>query len=225
MKFFLTAWIALATSLAAAGLKFDEPLIKVRAPLDSETVTSDFKFTNTGDAPLTIRETDAGCTCVAVKVAGGKLSYAPGESGTLRATFELGSFQGIVDKQINIWLKDDPEETPSSTVTMQVHIPVAIILEPRTLKWKTGSEPTMQVLEIDMDYAKPIHVKSVSSSSPDFETKLVSVEDGKKYRVEVTPKNTDSPGLSIIRIETDFDIEKHRIQQSFAAVSANAGKQ
>lgn len=224
MKFFLTAWVALATSLAAAGLKFEKSLIEVNAPLDSETVTSDFKFTNKSDAQVTIREADAGCSCVAVQVAGGKLSYAPGESGTLRATFELGSFQGIVDKQINIWLKDDPEDKPSSIVTMQVHIPVAIQLEPRTLKWEGGSELTMQVLEIVMDYEKPIHVKSVTSSSPDFEAKLVTIEDGKKYQVEVTPKSTDSPGLAILRIETDFDVEKHRIQQSFASVSRKVEK-
>jgi len=171
-----------------------------------------------------IREADAGCSCLAVQVAGGKLSYAPGEAGTLRAKFELGSFQGTVDKPINIWLQGDPDEKPSNTVTMRVHIPQIISLEPRTLKWETGSEPVMQVLEIGMDYEKPIHVKSVASSNPDFEVKLVTVEEGKKYQVEVTPKKTNTPGLSIIRIETDLEIKKHSIQQSFAAISPKIDK-
>jgi len=219
MKLFLSAWIALATSLAAAGLKFDETLIEVDAPIESKTVTRDFKFTNTSDADVVIREADAGCSCLAVKVSGGKLAYAPGESGTLRATFELGSFQGTVDKPINIWLKTDPDEKPSNTVTLRVHIPEIIKLSPRTLKWEVKSEPVMQVMEIEMDYEKPIHVESVASSNPDFEVKLVAVEDGKKYQVEVTPKRTDVPSLAVLRIETDLDIQKHRIQQFFAAIS------
>ncbi len=219
MKIFLSAWIALATSLAAAGLKFDESLIEVDAPIDSKTVTKDFKFTNTSDADVVIREADAGCSCLAVKVAGGKLAYAPGESGTLRATFELGSFQGTVDKPINIWLKTDPDEKPSHTVTLRVHIPEMIKLSPRTLKWDMNSEPAMQVMEIEMDYEKPIHVESVTSSNPDFEAKLVTVEEGKKYKVEVTPKRTDVPSLAVLRIETDMDVQKYRIQQFFAAIS------
>ena len=219
MKRFLSAWIALATSLAAAGLKFDETLIEVDAPIESKTVTRDFKFTNTSDADVVIREADAGCSCLAVKVSGGKLAYAPGESGTLRATFELGSFQGTVDKPINIWLKTDPDEKPSNTVTLRVHIPEIIKLSPRTLKWEVKSEPVMQVMEIEMDYEKPIHVESVASSNPDFEAKLVTVEDGKRYQVEVTPKRTDVPSLAVLRIETDLDIQKHRIQQFFAAIS------
>jgi|TARA_B110000037_G_scaffold140677_1_gene159079 hypothetical protein len=224
MKFLLTAWLAIATSLAAAPLKFDKTLIEVHAPIDSETVTEDFKFTNIGDTAVVIREADAGCSCISVLVSGGKLAYAPGESGTLRANFSLGSFQGAVDKQINIWLEGDPDEKPSNTVTMRVHIPQVIKITPRTIKWKMGSDPVMQIVEIEMDHEKAIHVTSVSSSNSNFEVKLVTIVNGKKYHVEVTPKITDSPGLSVLRIETNLDIKKHRIQQSFAAISRNIEK-
>lgn len=224
MKIFLIAWIGLVASLSAAPLTFEKTLIEVKAPIDSATVTEDFKFTNAGDTTVMIREADAGCSCVGVHVSGSKLSYAPGESGVLRAKFELGSFQGTVDKQINIWLKGDPAEKPSNTVTLRVHIPQIIKITPRTIKWKTGSEPVMKVVTVEMDYEKAIHVKSVSSSNTNFEAKLVVVEEGKKYHLEVTPKNTESPGLSILRVETDLEIDKHRVQQSFAAVSRNVDK-
>ena len=225
MKILLPAWIALASSLSAAGLKFEENSIEVNAPIDSESVSRDFSFTNDGDDTVVIREADAGCSCLAVQVAGGKLSYAPGESGKLRAKFDLGSFQGAVDKQINIWLDGDPDEKPSNTLTMSVHIPEIIRLSPRTLKWEMGSKPVMKVLEIEMDYEKPIKVESVTSSNADFEAELITVEEGKKYKVEVTPKRTDVPGLSILRVETDLSISKHKIQQSFAAISPKIDKE
>lgn len=224
MKRLFSACIALVTSLSAAGLEFDEILIEADAPIDSKTVMRDFTFTNTSDQDVVIREADAGCSCLAVKVAGGKLAYSPGESGTLRATFEMGSFQGSVDKPIFIWLQNDRDEKPSNTVTLRVHIPEVIKMSPKNLKWEMGSKPLMQVLKIEMDYKKPIHVNSISSSNPDFETKLVTIEEGKEYHVEVTPKRTDVPSLAVLRIETDLDIEKHRIQQSFAGINPSPSK-
>lgn len=224
MKLILAACLSLAASLSAAPLKFEKSLIEVHATLDSATVSEDFKFTNTGKQKVVIREADAGCSCLSVQVSGGKLSYEPGESGILRANFDLGSFQGAVDKQINIWLVGDPDDKPSSTVSMRVHIPQIVKITPRTVKWQVGSDPEMKIVKVDLDYKEAIHVKSVSSSNPNFETKLVTVEDGKKYHVEVTPKMTSSPGLTILRIETDIDIKKYQIQQSFAAISPNIEK-
>ncbi len=45
-----------------------------------------------------------------------------------------------------------------------------------------------------------------------------TVEEGKAYDLVVTPENISSPGLGIFRIETDCDVQKHRIQQVFSAV-------
>ena len=202
-----------------ADLKFEKPLVEIHAPIGAETVTGDFIFKNNGDKTLVIREADAGCSCLVVQVAGGKLSYAPGESGTLRAKFELGSFQGLVDKQINIWLDGDAAAKPSHSVTMRIQIPEIIKISPRTLKWKVGSAPDKQVLEIVMDYNEPIRIESVSSSSEIFDAKLITIEDGKKYEVEVTPKTTATPGLAVLRITTDLKISKHKIQQSFAVIA------
>lgn len=209
-----------------AALEFETLLIEVDAGLNDKTVMRDYKFTNKGKKAVKIKEADGGCSCMKVEVAGGKLDYAPGESGLLRATFEVGSFQGSVDKQINIWLEGDPEEKPSSTVTMRVNIPIIIKLEPKTLKWNIGDKAEAKFIDVEMNYTKPIHITSVAVGDETFAAKLVTVEEGKHYQIEVTPaRGTAEGGLSIVRIETDVDVEKHRVQQAFAVISAPPAKQ
>src|SRR5690606_37322517 len=95
---------ALAAISYAAGLDFERTMEEVKAPADATKVTADFKFTNKSQKPVTISKTDPGCSCLSVQISGGKLKYAPGEGGTIRATFDVGNFSGTVDKAIALWL-------------------------------------------------------------------------------------------------------------------------
>lgn len=220
MKTTILLTLLFAAASHAAGLKFENERNEVHADLSAAVVKSDFKFTNTSNKTVKINKADAGCSCMAVEVSDGKLSYAPGESGVLRTTFEIGTFQGAVDKTILIWMDGDPEDKPSGSVMLRVHIPVIIALEPKTLKWETGEKPSSKMIEVKMDYEKPIHVTSVSTSNSGFTAELVTVEAGKAYSIKVTPTDTKAGGLSVIRIETDLDLKKHQIQQGFAVVRA-----
>lgn len=204
----------------SAGLKFEEENISAEAGLEDDMISRDFKFTNDGNEPVTIKGADAGCSCITVKIAGEKLTYAPGETGILRANFEIGSFQGIVEKPIHVWLQTDPDEKPSSTVKLSVTIPTIISLEPKTVKWRTGEAAQPKVIDVKMNYTKPIHVTSVSANNENFTTKLVTVEEGKHYQVEMTPVDTNAKGLCIVRITTDVDVPKQRIQQAFGVIAA-----
>lgn len=220
MKVLLLTWLSCIAVISAGPLKFEKDTLEVNADLNSKTVESEYHFTNTSNKLVTIKSADAGCSCLAVKVAGGKMSYKPGESGVLKTVFEVGVFQGLVDKPIYIWLDDAPEEKPSVTLHLRVQVPVIITLEPRTLKWKVGDKPKPKRMDIKMDYKKPIRIKKVSTSQDkSFKLKVITVEAGKHYQIEVTPLTIGSPTLGIIRVETDVDVKKQRVQQGFATVS------
>jgi hypothetical protein len=220
MKFAIGIWLTLAAFAQAAGLEFTEMLKEIKAPVDAAMVTVDFNFTNKGDKPVTITKSDPGCSCVKVQVSGGKLKYAPGESGVVRATFEMGNFSGTVDKSIALFIDKDPEDKPSMTLTLRVHIPVLIALEPKTVKWDLGgSNIEPQTIKIRMAEGKPIRVTGIKPSSDAFSYELKMLEEGKKYDVIVTPLSLKVPGISVIRIETDCKIARHRIQQAFATIT------
>lgn len=218
MKFAFSIWLALAALVSAAGLDFPETLKEIHAPADAKTVTADFEFTNHSQKAVTVREYKSTCSCMSVQIKGGKLRYAPGESGLVRANFDMGNFSGEVDKVVAIWLDDDHADKPSLSLTVRVHIPVLVSMEPKTLKWELDGKSDPQTIRILMNHSKPIRIQSVTSSSEAFKPEVKTIEEGKSYEMIVTPTAIHAPGIAILRIETDCDLEKHRIQQAFAVV-------
>lgn len=218
MKFIIGIWLAAVACVQAAGLEFSEPLKEVNAGADAITATADFSFTNKSDKSITISKADPTCSCLKVQISGGKLKYEPGESGVIRTTFDMGNFSGTVDKMLAIFLDKDPADKPSIQLTMRVHIPVLVGLEPKTLKWDIGGKPDPQTIQIRMAEGKTIRVTSVKSSSENFQCELKTLEEGKKYDLIVTPQAMNAPAIGVIRIETDCEIAKHRIQQGFAVM-------
>ncbi len=218
MKYALSFWILLTVLVEAGSLQFEKLTQDVDATSEATVVTTDFNFTNKTNKPVTIAKSDPGCTCLKVQISGGKLKYEPGESGTVRATFDVGNATGIVEKVIALWLDSDAPDKPSMKLTAKFHIPVLIQLDPKTLTWQVGAKPEPKIIHIRMAEGKTIRVNSVKSGSPAFSYDLKTVEDGKKYDLVVTPLTIAQPGLSVIRLETDCELTKHRIQQVFAVV-------
>jgi hypothetical protein len=221
MKHLLATCLLLTAAATAAGLDFEKTLMEIHAPADAKTVTADFKFTNTSDRKISVVKYDAACSCMAVKIAGGKLNYAPGESGIVRADFELGNFSGTVDKVVALWLEGDKEAAPSAKLTVRVHIPVLVALDPKTLSWDLHGGNDWKPIVIRMSGGKPIRVTGVSTGSDAFEHQLKTVTEGESYQLEIRPKTTATPGLAVFRIETDAASERHRVQQVFAVVRKN----
>lgn len=219
MKLVIGFWLFFAALAHSAALDFESVIQQVHAPTDALSVTAEFKFTNNSDKPVSIANSDSGCTCVKVETAGGKLRYDPGESGVLRATYTMGNFSGTVDKVIALWINNDPPEKPSINLTVRVHVPVLIAVEPKTVKWAVGGESKPQTIQIRMAEGETIHVTGLKSSSEAFTCELKTIEAGRKYDITVTPRKLDSPSLAVIRIETDCKNPKQQVQQAFAVAS------
>lgn len=218
MKIAFAIWLALLACTHAAGLDFPETRKDLHAPPEAKVVTMDFNFTNRTDKPVTIRKYDAACSCIAVKIQGGKLRYEPGESGVVRTEFDMGNFVGAVDKTVLMWLDDDTEAKPSIILNVHVVIPTIISLEPKTLKWEVNGKTDPQTIRINMTHTKPIKIVSISSSSEAYSHELKTIQEGKTYEIIVTPLDVKTPGLAIFRITTDCAFDKFKIQQAFAQV-------
>jgi hypothetical protein len=218
MKLIISIWLTAAALVQAAGLEFSEPLKEVHPPVDVSTYTADFNFTNKSDKPVTIAKADPSCSCIKAQISNGKLKYAPGESGTIRTTFEMGNFSGIVDKTLPIYLEGDPADKPSIQLTLRVHIPVLVGLEPKTLRWEVDGKPDPKTIQIRMAEGQTIRVTKVTSSSEAFKYELKTLEEGKSYDLIVTPMATNAPAITVIRIDTDSEIAKVRTQQAFAVM-------
>jgi hypothetical protein len=202
------------------GLHFEKILLDVPVAADALTTVADFGFSNSTDRPITIDRVEKTCSCLDVKVSGGKLTYAPGEQGVIRATFELGNLTGEVEKIVLLFLAGDPEDKPSHTLTVRVRIPVLVNLSQKTLQWEVGGKPEPQKIDIEMTHSKPIRILSTQCSVEGFKLDLKVIEEGRRYELWVTPAATTEPGLGLIRLETDCEIPRHKIHQAFAAIRA-----
>ena len=222
MKFMIGIWLAAAVCVQAKGLEFSELSKEMNAPADAATVTTDFNFTNKSDKPVTITKADPTCSCLKAQISGGKLKYGPGESGVIRTTFEIGNFSGAVDKTLPIYLEGDGTDKPSILLSLRVHIPVLIGLEPKTLRWEVGGKPDPKTIQIRMAEGKTIRVTRVTSSSEAFKFELKTLEEGKSYDLVVTPLAIDAPAITILRIDNDCEITKLRTQQAFAVMQKPA---
>ncbi len=215
--------VILAPLLHATGLEFTETSKTVESPADTTSLKVEFPFTNKGNKTVTIASSDSGCSCSKVEVSEGKLKYAPGESGSVRATFDTGNYSGTVDKTIKVSLITDSTQEPLSvSLSLKINIPVLISLEPKTLQWSIGEKAEPKTIKINIAEGHAINVTGVNSSSEAFTQELKKSKDGKEYELIITPNDTADASLALFRIETDCAIQKYRMQQAFAVVRKSA---
>ncbi len=80
----------------------------------STTGEAEFKFTNSGKSDLLIRHVKSTCGCTAVQQGLAGVPIKPGESSSIKAVFNSGSYKGKVDKD-NICLYQRSQEIRGGT--------------------------------------------------------------------------------------------------------------
>ncbi len=209
-------WL-ISACLAWAGLEFEIKDQEIDAPIGAVKVTADFPFTNKTKEEITISKAAPDCSCMGVGIKGGKFTYAPGESGLIRAEFDMGNFTGSVDKQVAVWLKGDPVEKPSIHLKVKVNIPELIELSSKSVKWTVGKEPEPQTIRVEMKDTQPVHITGFTSTSKDYAVEIIEIEKGKTYDIKITPTDWKNPGFTMISLKTDSKITKYKSKQIYAS--------
>lgn len=220
MKLILLLTVILS-SLLHAELVFDTQKKEIHAPPDAQKIVCDFSFENKGKEVVKIDRYQSTCSCMSVQInQGGKLEYAPGEKGVLRANFDMENFTGEVDKNVLLWLAGDKESTPSFVLVVHVVIPVLVDVQPRTLEWQGKGPWEAKVMKIRMNHSEPIDIVRTTLQNPCFEWEMKTIEKGKEYELIVKPveKPDTAPGMAVIHIETDCAIKKQQKHMAFVLV-------
>ncbi|MEG1585374.1 MAG: DUF1573 domain-containing protein [Bacteroidales bacterium] len=83
-------------------------------------VTTEFEFTNTGNAPLLIVRTAASCGCTTPEYP--KEPIAPGKKGVIKVTYNAKGRPGVFQKTVYVFANTDPEK---STLIIKGHVNAA----------------------------------------------------------------------------------------------------
>jgi hypothetical protein len=196
--------------LARAGLTFPESAKESPAPAKAGLVIVDFPFSNESAAPVVIRTLRSSCHCLIPEIIGGKLRYAPGEQGILRARVKFENVTRTLEEKTLIWLEGDPEHLPSATLTVRFVVPETLTLDPRNLSWTIGEAATPKVIRIRADDKQPVHLTKTELSQAKFRYTVRTVAEGREYEIEIRPVDTAAVSFTTLRIETDSPLARYK---------------
>lgn len=215
-KLIILAVAAAAITAVNAQMVFDTKFMEVKAAPDDETVTADFPFTIKGSDPVTIAEYDAPCSCLEAKISdGGKLTWKPGETGTVKGIFRIGKLPAVVDKEILLRFKG--ERLPVK-LTIRLHSPILFEVSPPTLFWDQGGEGGAQVFKIKVNHDKPIKITEISGTNEQFDHEVKTIKEGWEYELTVTPKSVKDRAFGMIRIRNDSEYKRHQSASAYVVI-------
>ena len=199
-------------TVAVAEALFATREIKASVEPGVRSIDLSFEFKNTGDFPLAVEKFVQSCGCMVGEWDGNPVE--PGASGKIKAKFRTDGLRGKVRKSLHVKFFD----RGSVELVAEVTIPEAISYSAQTLRWDLGSEARAQQIEITVHTHDPLHVLSVSANDPSFVCTLETMEDGRRYRVTLIPRDTDVARVCVLQVKTDAKDPRDALQGLFALV-------
>lgn len=199
---------------ADAELRLDVERVKVNPKPEEEVVNVEFKFKNTGEKPVTILSLESGCACLSASL--DKRTYAPGEPGSGKAEFKVGSFVGEHEKIIKITTDDPAQQTWE--VPFLLSIPEVVSIEPKNVQWWVGEDASPKPIMVKMTGEEGMKITNITSTRESVSFAWKEVSPGREYLVTVTPKTTADVVIGALKIETDSKVPKYARQLAFFSI-------
>ncbi len=183
-----------AAAQARAELAWEKERIELNPAIGEKVVRTGYSFKNTGTEPVSVLAIKPSCGCVATNLE--KFEYAPGESGTIKVTFdaEMDKDEPTQERTIKIVTSDSPDHPKILQLT--VHVREAVTVSPEAVVWPHGEpgKPREVVVKAGAD-VKGINLVQTGEND-NFAVDLK--HEGENYRMTITPKNTDAPSYATL---------------------------
>jgi len=196
--FFGVLCFAVAATTQAA-LVFEKTELDLKPEMGAQKVDAVFNYENKGDTPVHIKAVKPSCGCTTAALA--KNDVAPGEKGTITATFNIGDRTGVQVKTVTVET-DDPK-AQQTVLTFKATIAQLLELQPSFVFWQANE--AAQPKTIIAKAAKGVTVKNVEvvSSSGDFTAKVEPGPAAGEFKIQVQPKDTTKPLNASFTIKPD----------------------
>jgi hypothetical protein len=124
----------------------------------------------------------------------------PGEKGEITATFNIGERTGTQVKTVTVET-DDPEHV-TTVLTLKAVIPQQLEITPTFVFWGQGEAPKPKTIVVRAAKDFPAKHLKVTSSSPDFQTKVEETGNG-QFKIDIEPKDTSRQIASTLTIQPE----------------------
>lgn len=194
--------MAVFNSSLLAGLSWESTEQAIQPSAGGEVrAMASFPFRNVGKDPIVLTTVKTSCQCAAAVVE--KKEYGPGEQGEVVMTI---SRRGRSGNQVATALVKTGD---GKTVILTMKILAADFLKvkPPFVVWKRG-ESAAKELDVEVAAGAAVNKLTAFSTNPNFDITVDPVESGKRYRIHIVPKTSESPAVATFTIESDYPKER-----------------
>jgi len=183
---------------ARAGLKWEKTSIELHPTATDKRAIGHFKYQNTGDKPVKFKSVRTSCGCTVAQTQ--KEEVPAGEKGEITATFNIGERTGTQVKTVTVET-DDPANV-TTVLTLKAVIPQQLEITPTFVFWGQGEAPKPKTIVVRAAKDFPVKHLKVTSSSPDFQTKVEETGNG-QFKIDVQPQETNRQIASTLTIQPE----------------------
>ena len=184
-RIFAFALSIIICATARAELKWEQTAVELHPTAEDKEAVGHFKYQNTGSQPVRFKSVHTSCGCTAARSQ--KDEVPPGEKGEITATFKIGDRTGTQVKTVTVQTNDPINAT--TVLTLKAVIPQQLEINPTFVFWGQGEalKPKSIVVRASKDF--PVKQLRVTSSSPDFQTKVEQTGNG-QFKIDIQPRDT-----------------------------------
>ena len=180
---------------SGAALEWKAQTISVTTAPFQATQEVVFEFQNRGSKPVTVVDLQTDCHCL--QAAADAPVYAPGATGTIKASFSVGDRYGLYERTITVVTN---ESTQPVNLLARFEVPELVTITPRSVAWKLNESAGEKLIELQAAAGLEIAIKEVQATDPGFTTRLETVEAGRHYRLYLKPASTAQPANTAVRL-------------------------
>ena len=184
---------------ARAELKWEQTAIELHPAATDKQAIGHFKYQNTGDKPVHFKSVRTSCGCTLASQTH-KEEVPAGEKGEITATFNIGDRTGTQVKTVTV--EADAPANVSTVLTLKAVIPKQLEITPTFVFWGQGEAPKPKTIVVRAAKDFPVKHLKVTSSSPDFETKVEETGTG-QFKIDVQPQETNRQIASTLTIQPE----------------------
>ena len=183
---------------ARAELKWEQTAVELHPAAGDKEAIGHFKYQNTGSKPVRFKSVHTSCGCTAAQTQ--KDEVPPGEKGEITATFKIGDRTGTQVKSVTVDT-DDPVNA-TTVLTLKAVIPQELEINPSFVFWGQGEVPKPKTIVVRAGKNFPVKQLKVTSSSPDFETKVEQTGNG-QFKIDIQPRDTSRNMAATLTIQPE----------------------
>jgi Protein of unknown function (DUF1573) len=196
---FFGALCFLVAASAPAALVFEKTEIDLNPDIGATKVDAIFKYENKGSTPVHIKAVRPSCGCTTAALA--KNDVAPGEKGTITATFNIGDRTGVQVKTVTV--ETDDAAAPQTVLTFKANIAQLLEVQPTFVFWQANEPAQPKTIMAKTGKGMTVKKVEVTSSSADFTAKVEPGSAAGEFKILVQPKDTTKPLNATLTIKAD----------------------